>query len=122
MPQFSPQKKHSQRNVVAIAIRILNGLLDFARQFRSQRLVGIYQKDPVISERKRLQRPLALLGPSSLIVELDHVRTARLCDLHSPVRALGIDNINLSGVAQRFQAPRQVAGLIACGDNHGDGK
>ena len=94
--QLSSQKKHSQGNVIAVESRILNRFPDFLRKFRSQRLIGIQQQNPIIGKRQRVHRPLPLLGPAALIMKLHHLGAMSLRDLDRPVGALRIDDVDFS--------------------------
>src|SRR5579872_447371 len=85
--QKPSQEIHAQRNVVAVAVRILNGPANLLDQFRSEGLVGINQENPVKRERERIHRPLALLGPSTLIAKLNYFSAERTGDLGSRITA-----------------------------------
>jgi len=65
---------------------------------------------------------LALLGPTSLVVELDDMRTTGLRDLDRRVGTLGINNVNFSKAAEGLQAALQIAGFVARGDDDGHRK
>ena len=116
------QEKHAQSKIVAVVSGILYGLADFLRRFRRQYFVGIQEKNPVISERKRIHGPLTFLGPAPVVVKLHDLGVKGAGDLRRFVGAAGIDDIDFTSPAQRFQAARQVARLIANGNDHAHGQ
>jgi hypothetical protein len=122
MSQSLPKKIHLQGHIIAIAVRVLNRLSDFVREFWCQNLVGIKKENPVVSQRQRVHRPLALLRPASCIAKLDNLRPVILCKGRAVVATLRIDDINFPDRLQRFQAAREVMRFIADWDNHGHRK
>src|ERR1700675_1680890 len=78
MSQSPAQKIHLQGNEIAIRVRVLNRLLDLSRKFGCQNLVGVEKQSPVVSQGQSIHGPLALLRPSSRIMELDNLGAMRL--------------------------------------------
>ena len=117
MVEFTSEKIHAEGDIVTVNAGILDCFLDFLRQFGSQRFIGIHQEDPVIGQRQRFHRPLALLGPTALVMELYDVRAVGLCDLCRRVRTLRVDDVDLAQIAERFEAARQIAGFVARGND-----
>ena len=113
MPQDLSEKIHLQANGIPVHLRVLQRAPNFFNQFRRQSFIRIEQQNPIVRERQCVHGPLALLRPTPRIMKLDHLRAARLRNRNCVVRALGIDDIHFTEARKRFQAARQVAGLIA---------
>src|SRR5271166_1111865 len=99
---------HSQRNVVTAERRILNGVANFCGEIRSQGLVSIDQENPVVRERKILHRPLALLWPAALIMELHDLGSEGARDFGRRIRALRVDDIDFANLTQGFETTRKI--------------
>src|SRR5262252_2908597 len=78
MTEFAPKKKHTKHHVVTVADRISDCASNLRRKLRSQGLIGIHQKDPIVREWQRIHRPLPFLRPASPVMELHNVRPIRL--------------------------------------------
>ena len=79
-------------------------------------LVGIEEKDPIIPEVERVERPLPLLRPSPLVVKLENRRACVFCDLDRVVLASRIDNDDLiSPARQRFKAAWKIVASFLVG-------
>src|SRR5580698_7658426 len=111
---------HTERNIAAVDMRVLQCAPNLFHQFWRQRLIRIEQQYPVKRQRKVVHSPLSLLGPPSLIVKLHNLSAKRLCNLRRRILTLRIDNVNLTNIAKRFQAARQVLLFIACGNDRAD--
>src|SRR5438874_6353816 len=70
VPECAAEKVHSKRNVVAIDFWILNGLGNLFCQFGSECLIGVDEQNPVVCERKIVQRPLPFLRPPTGVMKL----------------------------------------------------
>jgi hypothetical protein len=80
--KFLPKKRDPKENPVPNEIGIANCLSNLVSQGRGQNLVSIQQQDPIVLERKRIERPLPFLRPATLVVELHHFCTKSACYLH----------------------------------------
>ena len=114
------QKVHAQRDVVSVEIGIVDCGTDFFFQFRSEGFVGVNEEYPVKLERQSLNGPLTFLGPASPVRELHQLGAKGASDFRCGIGALGIDDIDLANIAQRFKATRQVLLLIASSHYHAD--
>src|SRR5215472_9652886 len=88
--KFAPKEKHAQCHVISIVSGISNRTSNFRYKLRGQRLVGVYEKNPLICQGQRIHCPLPFLRPTSPVMELHNVRPIRLRDLHSHIGALRI--------------------------------
>src|ERR1700722_19467124 len=73
--KFPSKKIEPKENPVADEMRTANSLPNLIGQIRGQHLVSVQQQDPIILERKRIERPLPLLRPASMVVKLHHFCT-----------------------------------------------
>src|SRR5579864_7224040 len=81
--KFPPQKIDPKENLVPAEIAIANDLSNLITQIRRQNLVSVQQQDPIVLERKRIERPLPLLRPASMLVKLHHSCTKSTGDFDS---------------------------------------
>src|ERR1017187_1764677 len=118
--KLPPKKIDPKENPVPDEIGIANGLFNLISQVRSQNLVSIQQQDPIVLERKRIERPLPLLRPATMVVKLHHFCTKSTGYFDGGIRALRIHDIDFGKASNRFQTMRKMSRLISCRNNDGD--
>src|SRR5712692_4890065 len=118
MFENASEKQHTQRNVIAIKLRIFDCLSDLLDQFRGHDFICVEKQNPVVRERESIHGPLTFLWPSALIVELYDHSAVTAGDLDGFIGALRVDDTNLCKVAQGRQAGGQIARLISSRNDH----
>src|ERR1700735_3666313 len=108
MVQFTTEKQNAERNVVAIATGILNRGPNLLRKLWGQGLIRIQEKNPVVGQGQSVHRPLALLGPASLVMKLHNFCAERAGNLDRVIGALGVDDIHFRNIAEGYETAWQV--------------
>src|SRR5690606_34541604 len=89
-------------------------------RFGGQHLVGVEDEHPLVAERQVFERPVLLLGPDAVEVELDYVGAVVTCDPGGVIRAVGIHDKDFIGPRDRTETTGQINCLIACRDKEGN--
>src|ERR1700734_4369452 len=118
MAQNAAEEPSAQLDEIAINRRILNRRPNFFGEFWGKHLIGIQQKNPIVSDGKRVHGPLPLLWPSTLIMKLHDLGAVGSSDLDGIVRALRVDYVNFANSFQCLQTSRQVFPFVARCNDH----
>src|SRR5581483_7694254 len=101
-PQLLSQKMHAQFDVIAVVFRLANSLSDFVGEFGCERFIGIEKQNPFVRERKRVQCPLPLFGPTAMVMKLNNLRAGCAGNLNCVILTLRVDDEYLATSAQRL--------------------
>src|SRR5215472_10616500 len=98
--KFASKEKHAQCHVISIVSGISNRTSNLRCKLWGQRLVGVYEKHPLIRQGQRVHCPLPLFRPTSPVMELHNVCPVRLRNLYSRIGALRIDYVDFARALQ----------------------
>ena len=96
MSQPAPKEVHLQFDPVTVDFWAADRSSDLLLELSSERFVCVQQQHPVELKRKIINRPLPLLGPTAVVMKLNHLSEPPTGNFASLVRTLGIDHDDLA--------------------------